>query len=225
MALTKGHNVTSNAQSGTRVVAISNTSGVAGSNRMVLAVAWSQVSGLNPTCSGCTYGGVAMTELVSWTSANFKVKVFYMLDADMPAGQGFAICQSNYPANYDDAGLQVLVFTDAKQAAPVTYNNNVAATPNITNNLTMGADPGFHVGFAAHVDGTDSWTASDTYYQEYTNGGLNDYLMQADEDPTLSGADVLTWTPTTAADSWMSIGIHLIEELVPPAFKPQIIML
>jgi hypothetical protein len=139
-----------------------------------------------------------MTELVSWTSANFKVKVFYMLDADMPAGQGFAICQSNYPANYDDAGLQVLVFTDAKQAAPVTYNNNVAATPNITNNLTMGADPGFHVGFA---------------------------LMQADEDPTLSGADVLTWTPTTAADSWMSIGIHLIEELVPPAFKPQIIML
>jgi len=103
-----------------------NLSAASGNNRLLIVGVSLDLSG-SPTLS-CTYNGTAMTALTAAYINGMQVRLFYLLDADLPASAGsYNIVCSSTQAGY----LKIIAsdFTGVDQAAPDDSSTATAATP------------------------------------------------------------------------------------------------
>lgn len=154
------------------------------SNRIAFACVYVQTQ----TCSGVTYGGVAMTQLGVATGSNERMYIFYLLEASLPANGSKTVTATLSGA----APVEMSVFTlkNAKQSAPGTaVTNTSASAQTLTVDLTVNILTSFAITAAGQTGGgtyihgtgqveisdhTTGWAAAmATSYEECSATGTN----------------------------------------------------
>lgn len=146
-----------NASSATTYTLSHNLSAGSGNNRLLVVGVSLDLSG-SPTLS-CTYNGTAMTALTAATSSTVTVRLFYLLDADLPASAGaYDIVASTSSGGY----LKIIAsdFTGADQAVPDDSDQNglVSGSTSVSVTTTTSVNNSLVWAYAAHISSSGNYT-------------------------------------------------------------------
>jgi len=154
-----------NASSATSYTLAHNLSAASGNNRLLVVGVSLDLTTGPPTLS-CTYNGTAMTALTAAYINGMQVRLFYLLDADLPASAGsYNIVASTTAAGY----LKIIAsdFTGVDQAAADMEDT---ATASSATSLTTEPDPvvanSLTWDMKANSSSSQDWNSHDADYTQ-----------------------------------------------------------
>lgn len=215
MAIAVGNTNSNGQDSGATNTVSHSLSAASGNNRCVIACIhiWDAFAGGPPT--GVTYNGVAMTLAASVTTtvaAALYTYIYYILDADLPAGTGNYNVVASIGANAQSI-MGVTDYTGVFQAAPPSTgtNSGVGAGTVATCDITTLNDNSWIVCGALGDNVASSWTATAPLVERYDVATIASTATGSDRSTTTAGTFTLTETCASTFGGFTMAEVELRE--------------
>jgi hypothetical protein len=184
----------------------------AGSDRRLFACVAIEHSSGNPSSSGVTYGGVALSELIGATHTGGlrTVEIWSLVDASLPA-PGASNLVVTLAGTYDDAAVAIFSVSGISQAAAITTasdENSDALVSDITLAGLISTDWGFDCAINNDPTATFSSAASSSSEMfDFAFGPASAGAVMAGATKTGStGATTMSQDPT-AGNRTVHVGV------------------
>jgi hypothetical protein len=185
MAIAHGNDTAAqNAASATSYTLAHNLSSGSGNNRLLIVVGSIDLAG--PPTLSCTYNGVSMNALTMQMSNSVQNRIFYLLDADLPASSGnYNIILSTTSAGY----LKIIAsdFTGVFQDVPDSQAGNAVNAAAITVDIETFADESLVYVGAGNASSSSLWSSHEANYTtagEITGGSAHSCCATWRVEPT-----------------------------------------
>jgi hypothetical protein len=188
----------------------------AGSNRRLFACVAIEHSSGNPSSSGITYGGVALSELIGITHTGGlrTVEIWSLVDASLPA-PGSSNLVVSFNGTYDDAAVAIFTVSGISQAAAKTTGNDEnsdALVSDITLAGLVSTDWGFDCAINNDPTATFSSAASSSSeIFDFAFGPVSAGAAMAGATKTGSTGDTTMSQDPTAGNRTVHVGVAFAE--------------